>query len=84
MKSVQLIKKTAAALVIAAAALAGCTKAEEKGETAAAEFCECFAEKSLSECEKELNSKYGAYDTNDDFISAFNAASTCGVTISKK
>lgn len=58
--------------------------AEEKAEKAAAEMCECIKEKSVSKCEDELNSEYGYYANDDDFINAFNNAQDCGVTIYKK
>lgn len=57
---------------------------EEKAEKAAAEMCECIKEKSVSKCEDELNSDYGYYANDNDFINAFNDAQDCGVTIYKK
>ncbi|MDR1723652.1 MAG: hypothetical protein LBR84_06920 [Tannerella sp.] len=56
----------------------------EKGRQASAEACNCIKSKSVSECEDELNKKYGYYDNDDDFISAFNSANTCNITIYKK
>ena len=60
------------------------SSATDKAETAAAEFCECMKKNSLSHCEDKLNTKYGYYSDNKDFINAFNKANTCGATISKK
>jgi hypothetical protein len=57
---------------------------EDKGEKASAEFCECMKKNTLSECENELNTKYGYYSNDDDFIKAFNNANDCDITISKK
>jgi hypothetical protein len=57
---------------------------EEKGEKASDEFCECMKEKSLSECEDELNSKYSFYTNDEDFTKAFNNTNECDITISKK
>ena len=57
---------------------------EEAAQKASKEFCDCYKTKSLSDCEKELNSSYSSYVNNDDFYSAFNNANTCGATIYKK
>jgi hypothetical protein len=57
---------------------------EDAAQKASRDFCDCYKTKSLSDCEKELNSKYSSYVNNDDFYSAFNNANSCGVTIYKK
>jgi hypothetical protein len=57
---------------------------EEAAQKASKEFCDCYKTKSLSDCEKELNSKYSSYVNNDDFYSAFNKVNTCGASIYKK
>jgi len=56
---------------------------EEKAQKASNEFCECMKDNSLSTCKEKLNSNYGYYSQNDDFINAFNNANNCGITISK-
>jgi len=57
---------------------------EDAAQKASKELCDCYKTKSLSDCEKELNSNYSSYVNNDDFYSAFNKVNTCGVTITKK
>ena len=57
---------------------------EDAAQKASKEFCDCYKTKSLSDCEKELNSRYSSYVNNDDFYSEFNRVNTCGVTITKK
>ena len=57
---------------------------EDAAQKASKDFCDCYKTKSLSDCEKELNSKYSSYVYNDDFYSSFNKVNSCGVTIYKK
>ena len=57
---------------------------EDRAKQASAEFCECMKENSLSKCEDKLNTNYGFYADDTDFIKAFNSANKCNITISKK
>jgi hypothetical protein len=56
--------------------------ATEKGQEAAAAFCECYSAKSKNDCLEELKDNYSAtVYMKDDFISAFNKAQKCGVEL---
>ena len=57
---------------------------EDRAKQASTEFCECMKKNSLSTCEDKLNSKYGHYSNNNDFIKAFNSVNSCGATVYKK
>lgn len=59
-------------------------KTEEEAEKAAAEMCDCIKKNSLDTCKDRLNKKYGHYSNNDEFITVFNNAQSCGVTIYKE
>ena len=63
------------------------TKAEKEnlGRQAAHEFCECYEKKSAETCFEELKDNYNSVDyMNDNFISAFNDESHCGITLKKE
>jgi len=77
-------KKILLAIAIVGIAIVACEEiltAEEQGEKASKEFCECYKNKSLSDCEDELNKNYSSYTYNNDFIDAFNNSNTCGAKI---
>ncbi len=58
---------------------------EEKGREAAAEFCECYKNHTKDQCLENLKDKYDSYEyESDDFIEAFNNASTCGIELIKE
>ena len=81
------MKKTvlAALFVLVSFSFGSCSKKDELGRKAAAEFCECFKSKTETTCLKELEAKYKKADyLNDDFIKAFNEAQTCGATLKKE
>ena len=57
---------------------------ENLGRQAAHEFCDCFENKSKDTCLDELKSNYSGDDyMNNDFISAFNDESYCGIKLKK-
>lgn len=68
--------------------LAACSKSEEyadKGRQAAAEFCDCYEKNTKNECLESMKDNYSSYEyESDDFIDAFNDASTCGIELYKE
>ncbi|GHV48741.1 hypothetical protein FACS1894181_05350 [Bacteroidia bacterium] len=68
--------------------LTTCTDTEAlagKGRQAAIEFCECYKENTKEKCFEKLKDKYASYEyESDDFIKAFNEASTCGAELIKE
>ncbi|MDR3220282.1 MAG: hypothetical protein LBU22_15130 [Dysgonamonadaceae bacterium] len=54
----------------------------EKGRKAADEFCDCYKNNSKEDCLENLKDKYTSFDyKSDDFITAFNEASDCGIQL---
>jgi hypothetical protein len=54
----------------------------EKGQEAAATFCDCYSTKSKTTCLEELKDNYSASVYLDkNFISAFNQAQKCNVEL---
>ena len=60
------------------------TTIEKLAADASKEFCDCLKNKSMQECEDELNFRYGSNAGNDEFIAEFNRVNSCGITIKKK
>ena len=65
-----------------------CTDSEadaNKGREAAIEFCECYKKNTKEKCLDNLKDKYKSYEyESNDFIKAFNEASTCGAELVKE
>jgi len=80
----KMILTAIAALLVIPFACDDTLTAEDAAKKAAKEFCDCYKDNSLSNCEDKLNSNYSSYVNDDDFYTTFNSANDCGVTIYKK
>ena len=80
----RLVKTMAFATIFAVAATTCSCEMESTAKNAQAaskETCDCLKQHSTKYCEDELNKKYFI---DEAFITAFNKANECGVTLTKK